>query len=201
MIFKRTAAFAAASAIASVFAATAPAQAQVTDTVQANTGYFVPTDAQKYNYPYYRSASDDWGWSHSKISGAITFAELNISAFDVDFDQGEIDNVYAYDNGVKTLLGSLAGASDTYSFTTFTLGSNFYDDIANGLQVFVDIDSTNSGWALTLAKSSLTVNGGTLPPPAPGVPEPASWAMLIGGFALAGSAIRRKRKVAAQQVA
>ncbi|MBT2186741.1 PEP-CTERM sorting domain-containing protein [Sphingobium sp. H33] len=32
-------------------------------------------------------------------------------------------------------------------------------------------------------------------PPTPGVPEPATWAMMIGGFALAGVAMRR-RKVA-----
>jgi len=31
------------------------------------------------------------------------------------------------------------------------------------------------------------------PPPPPGVPEPASWAMMIGGFALAGAAMRRRR--------
>ena len=80
-----------------------------------------------------------------------------------------------------------------YSFTTFTLGSNFYDDINSGLKVWVDIDSTNAGWELTLVKSSLSVNGSTLPPPAPGVPEPAAWAMLIGGFGLAGAALRRKR--------
>jgi hypothetical protein len=31
-------------------------------------------------------------------------------------------------------------------------------------------------------------------PPAGAVPEPASWAMMIGGFALAGSAMRRRRQ-------
>lgn len=30
-------------------------------------------------------------------------------------------------------------------------------------------------------------------PPAPGIPEPASWAMLIAGFGLVGSAMRRRR--------
>lgn len=201
MRFTRKAALAAAAILASVTAISTSTQAQVTDTVQAPTGYFVPTDAQKYDSQYWRFASQDWGWSHGKIGGVITSAELNISAFDVDFGQGEIDNIYAYDNGVMTLLGSLAGGSDIYSFTKFTLGSNFYDDIANGLQVFVDIDAANTGWNLTLSKSSLTVNGGTLPPPGPGVPEPASWAMLIGGFGLAGSTLRRKRKASAQQFA
>lgn len=39
---------------------------------------------------------------------------------------------------------------------------------------------------------------GTIPPgsPAPGaVPEPATWAMMVGGFGVIGSTIRRRRKV------
>lgn len=31
-----------------------------------------------------------------------------------------------------------------------------------------------------------------------GVPEPDSWALLIGGIGLAGAAVRRKRRVEAQ---
>jgi PEP-CTERM motif len=191
----------AAVVLCSASVAVTAADAQITDTIQAPTGYFVPTDAQKYDDGYWRYQNQDWGWQHNAIAGTITAASLNISAFDVDFDDGEIDNIYAYDNGVAVLLGALAGGSDIYSFTTFSLGSNFYDDIASGLQVWVDIDSNNSGWQLTLAKSSLTVNGGTLPPAGPGVPEPASWAMLIGGFGLAGSALRRKRKASALRLA
>lgn len=188
----RSAAIAATTILAaSSFGATS-ALAQ-TDTIQSPTGYFLPSDSLKYASPYYRSASDDWGWTHNAISGTFTSATLNISGFDVDETSGEIDNVYAYDNGVKTLLGHLTGVNNDYSFTTFTLGSNFYDDINSGLKVWVDIDSTGAGWELTLVKSSLSVNGSTLPPPAPGVPEPAAWAMLIGGFGLAGAALRRKR--------
>jgi hypothetical protein len=172
------------------------ASAQVTDTVQAPTGFFVPTDAQKYDDPYWRFSDQDWGWTHNGIGGTITSATLNISAFDVDFSSGEIDNIYAYDNGVAVLLGSLAGGSDIYSFTEFVLGANFYDDIAGGLQVWVDIDTAQEGWQLTLAKSSLAVNGGRLPDPNPGVPEPAAWGMLIGGFGMAGAAMRRRRRTA-----
>ncbi|OYU15378.1 MAG: hypothetical protein CFE37_06425 [Alphaproteobacteria bacterium PA4] len=34
------------------------------------------------------------------------------------------------------------------------------------------------------------------PPPGPGVPEPASWALLIAGFGLTGAALRRRRAAA-----
>jgi hypothetical protein len=33
------------------------------------------------------------------------------------------------------------------------------------------------------------------PPPAAGVPEPASWTLTIAGFALAGAALRRRMPV------
>jgi hypothetical protein len=38
---------------------------------------------------------------------------------------------------------------------------------------------------------SLAINSGS--GPAPGVPEPASWALMIAGFGLAGAALRRRR--------
>ena len=180
----------AASALLGVSAAQA-----ATSTSQAPTGFFVPTDAQKYDSPYYRDANGDWGWTQPAITGTITTASLNVSAFDVDFSSGEVDNVYAYDNGVKTLLGNLAGGNDIYSFTTFTLGSNFFDDINAGLQVFVDIDTLNGGWELTLAKSVITTDGGILPPPLPGVPEPATWAMMLVGVAGLGAALRSTRRI------
>ena len=186
---------------AGVLTASFAQAATITDTVQAPTGFFVPTDAQKTAQPYYRGENQDWGWTHGAIAGTITSATLNISAYDVDYDandpRSEIDNIYAYVDGVKTLLGHLDGGNNIYSFTTFTLGSNFFDDIANGLQVFVDIDSANTGlWDLTLAKSSLSIDGGELPPAAPGVPEPASWAMFIAGFGAIGGSLRRRKPIA-----
>jgi hypothetical protein len=39
--------------------------------------------------------------------------------------------------------------------------------------------------------------GAVVPPPGPGgVPEPATWAMLLGGFGLTGAAMRRRRSMA-----
>ena len=168
-----------------------------TDIVQAPSNFFVPTDAQKYNAPYYRNGSQDWAWQHNAIGGTFTSALLTISAFDVDSGSGEVDNIYAEDNGVWTLLGALTGTNNNWEYAnSFVLGSNFFDDIAAGLNVRIDIDATNSGWVVTLGKSVLTTDGSDLPPPLPGVPEPSTWAMLITGFGLVGAMARRRKSAA-----
>jgi len=169
--------------------------APVTDTIQAPTGYFVPTDAQKYDDPYYRWYGGDWGWTHNAIGGTITSASLNISAFDVDYDYGERDEIFVWDSNLSSWssLGYLTGVNDTWSYATFTLGSDFFDEIAAGLQVSMVIDTTAAGWAVTLAKSVLSVDGGVLPDPNPNpVPEPCT--MILFGTGIAGAAgILRKR--------
>lgn len=38
------------------------------------------------------------------------------------------------------------------------------------------------------------LGGGPTPVPAPGVPEPASWGLMVSGFGLIGLAVRRGRK-------
>ena len=178
------------------------AQAATTDTVQYGSAgtssptYFVDVDANKYSSPYYRGTDLDWGWTHNAIAGTFTSASLNISAFDVDAGPTsyyELDNIYAKDNGVWTLIGSLSGNNDQWAFSTFALGANFYDDIATGLQVKIDIDANRSGWLVTLAKSSLSVDGGTLPPPIPSIPEPETYAMLLAGLGLIGGIARRRK--------
>lgn len=185
---------AAAAVVASVLTAGA-AQASI-DVVEAPTGFFVPTDAQKYDAQYWRSASQDWQWAHNGIAAGFTSASLNISAFDVDFDQGEIDNIYAMKGGNWVLLGALDGSNDAWDFTTFDLDATWFDDIVAGLQVRIDIDVNNAGWRVALGKSTLTLDGAGPGDPTPGVPEPATWGMLILGFGLVGSAVRRRRTAA-----
>lgn len=177
------------------------ALAASSDVKEFNTGYFVPDEASTYDYPYYRWAGDDWGWTHTAISEAVvTEATLYISAWDVDADDSyspEVDMIFAYDTDTSAYiqLGSLAGNGDAWGYTTFVLPTVLYNEISGGLQVWMNIDVNSDGWAVTLAKSVLTVNGGYVPPPAPGaVPEPAT-ALLFGcgiiGLAAAG---RRKLK-------
>ncbi len=185
--------FAYAAAIGAAILTAGSAQAAI-DVVQAPTGYFVPTDAQKYDSPYWRGNGEDWGWTHGGIAAGFATADLNISAFDVDFDQGEFDHIWALDSGTWVDLGPLAGANDQWAFTSFSLGSNFFDDIVTGLQVRIQIDVNNDGWLVTLAKSTLTTDGAGPGNPNPGVPEPATWAMLIAGFGMVGATMRRRRR-------
>lgn len=182
---------------ASLFAVAGAASAATVNVVEYPTGFFAPDEEATYDYPYYRGAGDDWGWTHSAVAGAFSSATLSISAFDVDFAFGEVDEIYVYNNGVKQLLGTLNGASDIYSYTTFALTPDLFDDIASGLQVWMDIDTANAGWLVTLGKSVLSLDGGTLPPPNPGAVVPVPAALPLIGSALAGlfglGAVRRRR--------
>jgi len=52
--------------------------------------------------------------------------------------------------------------------------------------------TTAGGDALSLIVAQFTLPVGAAPPP-PTVPEPASWAMMVGGFGLIGGAMRRRK--------
>lgn len=168
--------------------------APIIDVIQAPTPYFAPDQLSTYSAPYYRWYNEDWGWSHNAIGAPFTSATLNISAWDVDAPS-EVDLIYAYDNGTPVLLGSLSGLDNAWGYSTFVLGANFFDDIATGLQIWMNIDSTHQTqyWAVSLAKSILSLDGGSLPNPNPNPPVPEPSTFLLVGAGLAGAAVLRKR--------
>ncbi len=171
--------------------------APIVDVIQAPSGYFVPSTGSLFDDPYYRWEYQDWAWQHNALAidaADISSAVLSISAWDVDFISGEIDNIYAYSSQLSdwVLLGALDNGPEDWSYTDFVLGAEFYDDILLGLQIRMDIDINNAGWAVTLAKSVLNINGGNIPDPDP-TPTPEPGAIALMGAGLASLFIARRR--------
>lgn len=107
------------------------------------------------------------------------------------------DGIFSYDFGAgNTLLGiytglvSVTGTPGIFTgeeFLTVTGGTgNFL-----GATGFIDAIGTIT-FGNGLASYDGTLSGRLT---IPGVPEPASWGMMIGGFALAGAAARRRKPV------
>lgn len=99
--------------------------------------------------------------------------------------------------------GSLYGFANLYNTTTsLALGGNAVSDInAHAGQVLVigftnatlnlkNPNGVDSGIYTNTATPKLHLTSGAA------VPEPATWAMMIAGFGLAGAALRRRREVA-----
>jgi hypothetical protein len=124
---------------------------------------------------------------------------------------------YAY-GGCVSFAGEYCGVSFRFDIpAALTIGSpasrGFYGDLylANYVSVdgpgfgsaFIDPTITLSGfdasrWRLTLSPGVANPGGnfGIGDDPVGGVPEPANWALLIAGFAMAGTRLRRRRRIA-----
>jgi len=96
------------------------------------------------------------------------------------------------DNSVAT-LGDFDGVSSTVTpFGFLSLG--------DGGSIAFNLTSLTSGTGLFLYIGEVGDNGevagsniNVLSDPVPSAPEPATWAMMVGGFGLIGSAMRRSR--------
>jgi hypothetical protein len=77
-----------------------------------------------------------------------------------------------------------------------SLSSNVYTQGTAGFQ-FAAATSVVGGIALYGSLDGTPIISVDRLPAVPGVPEPASWALLIGGFAMTGATLRRRRGAAA----
>jgi choice-of-anchor C domain-containing protein len=98
--------------------------------------------------------------------------------------------------GPKTVQVSVGGALQNFTFDTATAGNS------HGAMGYVleTLNFTTPG-ATTLSFTSLDASNSAFGPVIGGVsvnavPEPATWALMISGFGMAGVALRRRRQVA-----
>lgn len=136
--------------------------------------------------------------SHSLLNfphgGAPTIANFsslvgNVSITGMDFTPSDLDHLYlaAYSglDGTGTFLGSVSGVGCCdFGSTPETISLSVSG--VRSVTFFTDIHDPFPG---SVYFDNLTVSTG--------VPEPYAWMLMIGGFGLAGAALRRRIPVAA----
>ncbi len=111
-------------------------------------------------------------------TGALTINATNIAA--------PIRFSYSSQTGVIALATAGLPNGCTISLSSFCALLTDFDD---GVPYFVvKADAEGGAWRANFVGDNRQVE-----PLNPGVPEPASWAMLIAGFGLTGAATRRRR--------
>jgi len=88
-------------------------------------------------------------------------------------------------NGQGTLFDSTGALPTVIGGSGFTGGTDFPNGVWIAFSDFVEVAGTSFS---DVVWSTSVVN--------PSVPEPASWAMMLGGFGLTGTAMRYRRKQA-----
>ena len=131
-----------------------------TSTVEANSWITVQIIGSAPGMDEYTMT--DFGWTHTfdPTGKQIFDVELTIMAYDVDYDQGERNYVYADGQ----FLGSLAGdTGENWTETTFPINPALLAD--GQLNIWVDIDALNGGWLNIIDYSQLRTHWDFIPAP------------------------------------
>ena len=131
----------------------------------AHVQLIVPLEDQSPSWDYYNMFA--WGFSGAQVRGYAT-----------DSRQGQSELFLTFDHSLTGFPLSAEG----FLSGTAKLSLGHYTSLWASLDTLKVSTITNDGYIGGLS-GWLQV---------PGVPEPASWAMMIGGFALAGAVMRRQ---------
>ncbi len=149
--------------------------------------------ATTYNTGSYVQAADatyiaaDAGGSQASTNPAIY--TLTFSLAGLDPNSASISGLFAADNHATAYLnGTQIAHTDTFSsFTSFSATSGFLAG-ANTLSFSVLDDGPPSAFEVSALHGTASL------PSAAAVPEPGTWAMMLGGFGLVGGAMRRRQR-------
>jgi len=113
---------------------------------------------------------------------------------------------FTWDKNWNALTPLQLGGSHTVNFPGTMYGisyvgvhfGNGQGGPGNGTAFYkIDAGAGLDSFTLRYNASSNAVLYSTGAPPPPGVPEPATWALMIGGFGMVGATLRRRRAVVA----
>lgn len=93
---------------------------------------------------------------------------------------------FSWNPGGTTMVLATFGSSGGCSHPSDSFCA-FVSDLSTGTPYFVEQSRQTGGWVAR----TITAGGG------PGVPEPATWGLMIAGFGLVGASLRRRSLAAA----
>jgi len=147
----------------------------------------------------------DVGYYGSHTDKLNSFQVLLVDRSDIA--SGDFDIYFNYDK-IQWETGDASGGSDGLGGTSAAVGYNagtgedgtYYElpgSLVNGAFLDGGPDSLVAGSNIGVAGRYLfnVRNGQVTPPPPGGVPEPATWAMMIAGFGAVGVMMRRRASV------
>ena len=129
------------------------------------------------------ASADAFNFQYSLTSTNIADAVDSAAWKDLD----SLDFASPNNAAVGALNGNTNSTALTGSLTNLMIGANATFAIR-----FLDVDASSSDDGLAVDNFTVTARAGAVTP-APAVPEPATWAMMVIGFGLVGGTMRRRR--------